>query len=106
MTAFLIGLAVLAAGLALLRFGPKSWRTILMNLALVGVAGIGELLELAGAFDWRQVLDSKTAAWVILAVGVLGIVYRLNTKTAAGETPPTALGAVPPPGNSREEGPT
>lgn len=85
MTAFLIGLAVLAAGLAFLYFGPKSWRTILMNLALVGFAGIGEILALAGAFDWRQVLDAKTAAWLILAIGVLGIVYRLNTKSPAGE---------------------
>lgn len=84
MASLIIGLAVLAAGLLLLFFGPKSWRTIIMNLVIAGFAGLGGVLELAGAFDWKQVLDAKTSAWIMLAIGVLGIVYRSYTKAPVG----------------------
>ncbi len=82
--------AVLAAGIAFLIFGPQGWRTALMHGAVVVLGSVGMILDGLGALDWRSVFDPSTAAAIILAISILGLIYRMATKAPVGEQSPPA----------------
>ena len=88
MIPILMFVGVVAAGILFLIFGPQSWRTVIMHGAVVVVGGLGSLLDMLGAFDWRQIFDPSTAAAIILAISVLGLIYRWFTTAPVGEPNP------------------
>jgi hypothetical protein len=79
---------LVALGVAFLIYGPQSWRTVILHSAVVALGGLGSLLDMLGAFDWRQLFDASTAAAVILAISVLGLIYRLYTTSPVGSPAP------------------
>ncbi len=85
---------VLALGIAFLIFGPQGWRTVILHAAVVGLGFFGSLLDLLGAFDWRSLFDPATAAAIMLAISVLGLIYRYFTNAPVGaQNPPSAKSA-------------
>lgn len=88
MIPIVVFLLVVAAGIAFLIFGPQGWRTVLLHTAVVVLGFVGSLLDMLGAFDWRQLFDPATAAAIMLAISVLGLLYRYWTTAEVGAQAP------------------
>ncbi len=63
----------------------KGFRTLLANPTIVAVPVVLETLAFLDAFDWRAVLPSNHAGWLVMAIGLLNIWLRFVTTTAVGQ---------------------
>lgn len=63
----------------------KGFRTIIVNAAVAALPLACEFLAFLDVFDWRSVLSSQSAGWLILLIGLLNIGLRFITTTPVGE---------------------
>lgn len=63
----------------------KGFRTIIVNAAVAALPLAFEFLAFLDVFDWRSVLSSESAGWLILLIGLLNIGLRFITTTPVGE---------------------
>ena len=86
----LICFLLIAAGAALL-FIPqlKGWRTIVLNAAVAGFAGVApllsEVLPFLQGLDWTKYVTENAVPWVMLGVGLAGIILRYATSGPVGK---------------------
>lgn len=62
----------------------SGWKTLLFNVGLAVLALVAELLAFFQAFDWREILPSDYAPFVILGIGIANILLRHVTSGPAG----------------------
>lgn len=85
----LICLALVAFALALI-FVPwfKGYRTIIYNGLIAVLAGVTPMLSETFGFmqglDWTKYVTENAVPWVVLGIGVGGIVLRYATKGPVG----------------------
>lgn len=85
-----ICLALIAFALALM-FVPqfKGYRTIVFNAVVAGVGAImpmlSEIFGFAQGLDWTKYVTENAVPWVILGIGVGGIILRYATKGPVGK---------------------
>lgn len=63
---------------------PPSWRTIVGNLLMAAPIMIGEGASAMAGFDWREILSPGQAAWVMLLIVVVNVIYRMKTTSPWG----------------------
>jgi hypothetical protein len=86
----LICLLIIAAAAAMI-FVPqlKSWRTIIFNAVVAGLGGVlpllSELLPFLQGLNWTQYVTENAVPWVVLGVGVAGIMLRYATSGPVGQ---------------------
>lgn len=76
--AIVVAVSVVAYVLA-----PPSWRTMAVNAALGVLALLAELAAALEGLHWQSFVPEGAAAWIILAITLINIVFRWKTTTPA-----------------------
>lgn len=85
-TGLIAGIAIttLIFGVLML-WNPKGWRTLLFNVFNFAALITQEILDTLQDFPLADIFDSQTAAGMLLAMAVFGIILRRATTTPIGE---------------------
>lgn len=69
---------------ARLREKLKGWKTIIWNVFIAVAAPLAIALQQLGAIDWSQYVGPIGAVFIGLAIGIIGIAFRVVTTGPVG----------------------
>jgi hypothetical protein len=64
----------------------RGWRTIILNLTIAIGFTIAEMLDYLAIVDWRDFIDPRWAPWVVVAINLMNIAIRQDTRGPSGYT--------------------